>query len=145
MKQSTDIQDPQMVKALAHPLRVRALAILRARRASPSEIAEELGMPLTNVSYHIRVLADNGLIRLVSRTPKRGVIEHHYEVVDRLALTGLTLVLDDDGFTELASELSKLADRARRIQERSQARLRGAGRRGRRPAGLVMMLFERKS
>jgi hypothetical protein len=41
---------------------------------------------LTNVSYHVRVLAEYGLIRLVRRTPSRGVIEHHYEAIDRVAL-----------------------------------------------------------
>jgi len=81
-----DLQDPRLAKALAHPVRVRLLGILQTRQASPSEMAEELGMPLTNVSYHVRVLADYGLIRLVSRTPRRGVIEHHYVAVDRRAL-----------------------------------------------------------
>jgi DNA-binding transcriptional ArsR family regulator len=73
-----DITDPRLVKALAHPLRIRILAILEERVASPSQIAEELDAPLGNVSYHVRQLADLGLIKLVKETPVRGTLEHHY-------------------------------------------------------------------
>lgn len=51
--------------------------------ASPSELATELNAPLGNVSYHVRILASLGLIRLVKETPRRGSVEHHYEAVAR--------------------------------------------------------------
>jgi DNA-binding transcriptional ArsR family regulator len=69
------------VKALAHPLRVRILGLLDDRVASPSELAQRLEAPLGNVSYHVRILASLGLIRLVSETPRRGSVEHHYTTV----------------------------------------------------------------
>lgn len=78
MRPNADITDPRVVKALAHPLRVRILAVLEERTASPSEIAEELDAPLGNVSYHVRQLAALGFAKLVKRTPRRGAIEHHY-------------------------------------------------------------------
>lgn len=87
MKVISDINDPRLVKALAHPLRVRILGILENRVASPSEIAEEISAPLGNVSYHVRMLAEFGLIRLVRRTPRRGAVEHHYEAVGRLRIS----------------------------------------------------------
>lgn len=87
MKDITDIQDPRLVKALAHPLRVRILAILENRTASPSEIAEELGLRLTNVSYHVRILAEYKLIKLVRRTPRRGAVEHHYKALGRMQIS----------------------------------------------------------
>jgi len=87
MKDITDIDDPRLVKAFSHPLRVRILGILENQTASPSEIADQLGMPLGNVSYHVRILADYGLIKLVRRTPRRGAIEHHYEAVGRLRIS----------------------------------------------------------
>jgi predicted transcriptional regulator len=87
MKPISGIDDPRLVKGMAHPLRVRLLAILQTKTASPSELAQELGVPLGNVSYHVRVLADFGLIRLVRRTPRRGAIEHHYEAVGKLLIT----------------------------------------------------------
>ena len=63
---------------LAHPLRVRILAILEQRVASPSEIAQELDASLGVVSYHVRRLEALGLIKLVRKTPRRGAIEHYY-------------------------------------------------------------------
>jgi DNA-binding transcriptional ArsR family regulator len=78
-----DITDPRLAKALAHPLRLEILRRLGDRTASPSEIAEEIGAPLTNVSYHVRKLRALGLIKLVKKTPKRGVIEHYYSAQPR--------------------------------------------------------------
>jgi len=71
------------VKALAHPLRVNLLAALNQKVASPSELAQELGEPLGNVSYHVRILADLGCIELVGTTPRRGALEHHYRATVR--------------------------------------------------------------
>lgn len=73
--------DHRIVKALAHPLRQNILTILNERVASPSEISEELGERLGNVSYHVRTLLDLGCIELVSTTPRRGAVEHHYRAV----------------------------------------------------------------
>ena len=75
--------DHRLVKAMGHPLRLRLLALLSERVASPSELAEELGEPLGNVSYHVRTLADFGCIELVDTTPRRGALEHHYRAVVR--------------------------------------------------------------
>ena len=78
-----DITDSRLAKALAHPLRLEILRRLGDRTASPSELAEEIGAPLTNVSYHVRKLRALGLIKLVRKTPKRGVIEHYYSAQPR--------------------------------------------------------------
>jgi DNA-binding transcriptional ArsR family regulator len=75
--------DTKLMTALAHPLRQKILAALSERVASPSELAEELGEPLGNVSYHVRMLVDLGSIELVSTTPRRGALEHHYKAVVR--------------------------------------------------------------
>ena len=79
MKPATDISDPRVVKALNHPLRVEILRAIEVERASPVELSRRLDAPLGVVSYHVRVLADLGLIKLVKRTPRRGAVEHHYE------------------------------------------------------------------
>jgi DNA-binding transcriptional ArsR family regulator len=80
---STSTVDTKLMKALAHPLRQQLLMALSERVASPSELAEELGEPLGNVSYHVRMLVDLGCIELVSTTPRRGALEHHYKAVVR--------------------------------------------------------------
>jgi len=83
----SEIDDPELVKALAHPLRVSILRVLESRTASPNELANELGAPLPNVSYHVRALARVGLAELVSTTPRRGAVEHYYRAVGRVRVS----------------------------------------------------------
>lgn len=80
MRALSNVTDPAVVKALAHPLRVRILSLLEHRMASPNELSQEIGAPLGNVSYHVRQLAGLGLIKLVKETPRRGAVEHHYRL-----------------------------------------------------------------
>ena len=87
MKAITDINDPRLVKALAHPLRVQILGQLQDRVASPSDLARDLEAPLGNVSYHVRILAKLELIKLVKKQPRRGAIEHMYKAVGRVRVS----------------------------------------------------------
>lgn len=75
--------DNQLVRALNHPGRARALAILNERVASPKEIAAKLGMPVGNISYHVKVLLGLGCVELVDQVPRRGAVEHYYRGVTR--------------------------------------------------------------
>jgi DNA-binding transcriptional ArsR family regulator len=77
------IDDPRYVKALRHPLRVRVLAILEERTASPVQLAQWLDASLGVVSYHVRTLHRLGLIELMGETPRRGAVEHHYRAKQR--------------------------------------------------------------
>src|SRR5436309_4444609 len=72
IKPLSHVTDPRVVKALAHPVRVRILSALERRQASPNELDAELGVPLGTVSYHVRRLADVGLIKLVEEARRRG-------------------------------------------------------------------------
>jgi len=72
-----------MAKALAHPLRVQLLTALNEGVASPNELAKRLNEPLTNVSYHVRMLHDLGCIELVDTEPRRGALEHYYRAIVR--------------------------------------------------------------
>jgi DNA-binding transcriptional ArsR family regulator len=86
-----DITDPRLVKALAHPIRVRALQLLEGRTLTPKQIAAELDLPLENVSYHVRTLAKFGLIKLERRRMgRRGAVEHLYRTAARPRITAKT-------------------------------------------------------
>jgi DNA-binding transcriptional ArsR family regulator len=86
-----DITDPRLVKALAHPIRVRALQLLEGRTLTPKQIAAELDLPLENVSYHVRTLAKFGLIKLERRRMgRRGAVEHLYRTASRPRITADT-------------------------------------------------------
>jgi DNA-binding transcriptional ArsR family regulator len=86
-KPVTDIDDPRLVKALAHPLRVRILGLLENRVMTPKALAAELGLRLENVSYHVRILRDFGFIKLERKKQVRGAVEHHYRAVARPRIT----------------------------------------------------------
>jgi DNA-binding transcriptional ArsR family regulator len=87
LKSDRYISDPQLAKALAHPLRVSILAILEERVASPREISDELDAPLGLVSYHVRTLARLGLAKLERTRPRRGALEHYYSAQERPVIT----------------------------------------------------------
>lgn len=87
MKAITSIDDPRLVKAMSHPLRVRILAMLDERQASPNQLSGWLGASLGTVAYHVRTLVELGLIELVDETRVRGAVEHHYRAKARPQVT----------------------------------------------------------
>ena len=80
-----DFVSPQLAAAMSHPTRVHVMSIIGERVASPRELAEEIGEPLNNVTYHINQLRDLGCIELVRTEPARGgrVLEHFYRSTQR--------------------------------------------------------------
>ena len=70
-----------------HPLRVRILERVAAKpteRVSPKQLANELDEPLPNLSYHVRMLAEEGWLSKAGTTPRRGAVEHHYRAGKKL-------------------------------------------------------------
>jgi predicted ArsR family transcriptional regulator len=72
-----------LARATAHPLRVAILEILGidgGRVLSPSDLGQELQIPLSNTNYHVTELAKAGLIELVRTRQVRGATEHFYRL-----------------------------------------------------------------
>lgn len=87
--------DNELLIALRHPLRRQILrTMVEQKPISPREVSNELKEPLSNVSYHFRVLADCGAVVLVGETPVRGSMQHFYApTIDQpwaLAVLGLS-------------------------------------------------------
>jgi DNA-binding transcriptional ArsR family regulator len=81
-KKLKQVIDPTLAKAFSHPLRGHIWVTLFERGVvSPTEIASELELKVTEVSYHFRKLQRKGLIRLVRAVQRRGFDEHFYEPV----------------------------------------------------------------
>lgn len=90
------VLDPALAKACAHPLRGHVWITLFERgEVSPTEIADELELEVSEVSYHFRELKRRNLIRLVRTVTRRGFDEHFYEPV------GPIYHLDDEAWTKL--------------------------------------------
>lgn len=84
MAKSKSPTTDQMLKALNHSLRRRILRLMNGETKSPGALAAELGEPLPSVSYHVRVLCECDVLRLVRAQPVRGSMEHFYEPVVEL-------------------------------------------------------------
>jgi DNA-binding transcriptional ArsR family regulator len=74
--------DPNLAKALSHPLRQRILEQLSAGgEASPSQLARYLEEPVANVAYHVRILLKLDCVELVRTRQRRGALEHYYRAI----------------------------------------------------------------
>src|SRR5436309_138158 len=56
-----ELTDPKAMRALAHPLRIELLRLLREPRTA-TECAEALGESPQSCSYHLRTLAKYGFV-----------------------------------------------------------------------------------
>jgi hypothetical protein len=73
------VMHPDMSFAFSHMVREHVFVVLNERVASPSEIAREIGVEASYVSYHFKALL-RGLIELVDKRKVRGVWESFYRV-----------------------------------------------------------------
>jgi DNA-binding transcriptional ArsR family regulator len=70
-----------LLVALGHPTRRQILREMSGQPpTSPRQISEKLDETLSNVSYHFRVLADSGVLELVTTRPVRGSTQHFYGI-----------------------------------------------------------------
>jgi DNA-binding transcriptional ArsR family regulator len=94
--ESIPVDWERLARATAHPLRVSILEILGidgGRVLSPSELSQELQIPLSNTNYHVTELAKANLIVLVRQRAVRGATEHFYtlpEALPKVEAEGLT-------------------------------------------------------
>lgn len=141
--------DARVVKALSHPTRRRILELLQERElASPVELAQELGIPLGTVSYHVRRLDQLGFIELATRTQRRGAIEHHYRARAALDLPRRRRRRSaEEGPAEVVRETLDEAQAALRrggfdaVQARADARALVLDARGRAQAAALLERF----
>ena len=78
-----DVDEPQRLKALGDPLRMRITELVLERAMSVTELAERLDRPKGTVAYHVDVLHDAGLLRVVRTRRVRAVEERFYGRVAR--------------------------------------------------------------
>jgi DNA-binding transcriptional ArsR family regulator len=80
------VDDPTSLKALAHPLRVRLLALLRETGpATATELAAQLETESGSTSYHLRVLARHGFVADAPSGGRRHHRERRWAAVDHVS------------------------------------------------------------
>jgi DNA-binding transcriptional ArsR family regulator len=71
-------------QAMSHDIRRRALRhYVEHGPKSPVEVSNDLGLDLSKVSYHTRVLKKLGCLELVKEKPVRGSVKHYYVATER--------------------------------------------------------------
>lgn len=75
---------PAQVKAIGHPVRTTILQLLADRAASVTELAAAVERPKSTVAHHVSVLANNGLVRVVSTRRVRAIEERFWGRTARL-------------------------------------------------------------
>ncbi|HEX7245088.1 MAG TPA: winged helix-turn-helix domain-containing protein [Solirubrobacterales bacterium] len=73
----------RLMRGMSHPLRYKLLTHLNDREWSPKELSDHLAEGLSQVSYHVKVLKDYGLIELTRTEPARGATQHFYKATTR--------------------------------------------------------------
>lgn len=65
--------------ALGSEPRMTVLGLFEPEGAelSAKEVAAKVGWPLSNTSYHVKILRNGGLIRTVREEPRRGAVEKY--------------------------------------------------------------------
>jgi DNA-binding transcriptional ArsR family regulator len=69
---------PERMKALADQLRLTVLDLVLERSMTVTELAARLHRPRGTVAYHVDLLADAGLLRVVRTRKVRAVEERYY-------------------------------------------------------------------
>lgn len=69
------------LRSVAHPLRLRMLSLLTGTAMSAAEVARELEITHANASYHLRLLADAGLLEVEGEERIRGGVAKRYRHV----------------------------------------------------------------
>jgi len=102
---------PGQLRALADPLRTTLLELLLERAATVTEMAQAVGRPKSTVAYHVNLLLDAGLLRVVRTRRVRAIEERYYGRVARTLYIGVLTRPEDkqivaaiNGLAEAAAE-----------------------------------------
>ena len=80
---------PEQLRALADPLRATLLELLLERAASVTELARAVHRPKSSVAYHVNLLVNAGLLRVVRTRRVRAIEERYYGRVARTFYIGV--------------------------------------------------------
>lgn len=99
------------LRALADPLHGVLLELVLERAATVSEMAEAVGRPRSTVAYHVNLLVDAGLLRVVRTRRVRAIDERYYGRLARTYYIGALSRAEDkqvvaavNGIAEAAAE-----------------------------------------
>jgi DNA-binding transcriptional ArsR family regulator len=106
-----ELTSAAQVRAIGHQLRTTILGLLHERAATVTEVAAAVRRPKGTVAYHMDVLHDAGLIRVVRTRRVRAIEERYFGRTARMFYAGVgdsdsapVLPLDFNDFAVAAQE-----------------------------------------
>lgn len=82
------VSSPAELRALGHRIRSTILDLVLERAATVSELAEAIGRPPSTVAYHVGVLVDAGMLKVVRTRKVRAIEERFYGRTARIFYVG---------------------------------------------------------
>ena len=116
-----ELTSPLQVQAIGNQLRTTLLGLLHERAATVTELASAVSRPKSTVAYHVNVLLEVGLVRVVRTRRVRAIEERYFGRTARMFYVGMgkgsggeLLPLDFNDF-EVAARESEAAYQAHRL------------------------------
>jgi DNA-binding transcriptional ArsR family regulator len=100
---------PEQLRALADPLRDTLLELVLERAATVTEMAKAVDRPKSTIAYHVKLLVDAGLFRVVRTRRVRAIEERYYGRVARTLYIGVLSRPEDK---QVAAAVNGLAQAA---------------------------------
>ena len=111
------ITAPVQLRAVADSLRGSLLELVLERAATVTELAEAVGRPKSTVAYHVNLLVDAGLFKVVRTQRVRAIEERYYGRVARTIYIGalssdedIALIANVDGIATAYGESRQAKD-----------------------------------
>ena len=110
LDEEIDASEPARLKALGDPLRMQICDLVLERAMTVTELAERVGRPKGTVAYHVDILVETGILKVVRTRKVRAIDERFYGRVAR------TIVFphSDEPSLPFIAEVIAEADTARR-------------------------------
>ena len=124
---------PEQLRALADPLRATLLELLLERAATVTELAQAVDRPKSTVAYHVNLLVEADLLRVVRTRRVRAIEERYYGRVARTLYIGVLNRAEDQQVVAAINALAEAA--AESAPAHAADRLRCSLVRARIPAG----------
>ena len=111
------ITAPVQLRAVADSLRGSLLELVLERAATVSELAEAVGRPKSTVAYHVNLLVDAGLFKVVRTQKVRAIEERYYGRVARTIYIGALSSAEDIALVANVDGLATAYGESRRAHE----------------------------
>jgi DNA-binding transcriptional ArsR family regulator len=115
-----DLEDLRVVssdrelRAMAHRVRSTILELVNERAATVGELAEAIGRPKSTVAYHVDVLVEAEMLKVVRTRKVRAIDERFYGRTARIFYVG---VIQPEQVSQLANLLSVAAAESQAAHE----------------------------